>query len=38
MKQIKNQKKKNQTEINIITLKNTHKFDLNDKVKNYKKP
>jgi hypothetical protein len=36
-KQIRNQKKNDQTEINIITIEKNHKFDLNDKVKNYKK-
>jgi len=36
-KQIKNQKKKDQIEINIITIEKNHKFNLNDKNKNYNK-
>ena len=35
-KQIKNKKKKDQTEINVITIEKNHKFDLKDKIKNYK--
>jgi hypothetical protein len=35
-KQIKNQKKKDQIEINIIIIEKSHKFDLKDKTKNYK--
>jgi len=35
-KQVRNQKKKDQIKINIITIKN-HKFDLNDKIKNFDK-
>jgi hypothetical protein len=36
-KQIKNQKKKDQTEINTITIEKNHKFNLKDKNKNYNK-
>ena len=36
-KQIRNKKKKkDQTEINIIIIEKNHKFDLKDKIKNYK--
>jgi hypothetical protein len=35
-KQIKNKKKKGQTEINIIIIEKNHKFVLKDKIKNYK--
>jgi hypothetical protein len=35
-KQIKNQKKKGQTEKNIIIIEKNHKFVLKDKIKNYK--
>jgi hypothetical protein len=32
-----NQTKKDQTKMNIITIKKNHKFDLKGKIKNYKK-
>jgi hypothetical protein len=35
-KQIRKKKKKDQTEINIIIIEKNHKFDLKDKIKNYK--
>ena len=35
-KQIRNQKKKDQIEKNIITIEKNHKSNLNDKIKNYK--
>ena len=34
-KQIKNQKKKGQTKINIITFEKNYKFDLKEKIKKY---
>jgi hypothetical protein len=36
-KQKKNPKNKDQTEINLLVLKKNHKFDLNDKIKNYER-
>jgi len=33
----KNPKNKDQTEINIISIKKNYKFDLNDKIKNYER-
>jgi len=36
MKQIRNQKKRDQIKINIITIEKNHKFDLKNKIKNYK--
>jgi hypothetical protein len=34
--QIRNKKKKDQTEINIIIIEKNHKVDLKDKIKDYK--
>ena len=36
IKQIKNRKKYDQTEINIIIIEKNHKIDLKDKIENYK--
>jgi hypothetical protein len=36
MKQIRNKNKRDQIKINIITIEKNHKFDLKDKIKNYK--
>jgi hypothetical protein len=36
IKQIKNQKKNDQTEIIIIIIEKNHKIDLKDKIENYK--
>jgi hypothetical protein len=36
MKHIRSQTKKDQTKINIITIKKNHIFDLKSKIKNHK--